>query len=236
MTHSFYYIAFTLGLLSTAHCIWMCGGIIGTLTLSLQRDIQKKKIRLALFVLAYNFGRVSTYVTVGIIGGLVGSLVAHTVDPASMRSFTRFIVFLTLLGMGLYLAGWFPGFALLERLGKPVWRFVEPISRRLLPVKHVRQAFAFGAVWGLIPCGLSYSVLIWASSTGSAVQAACVMLAYGTGTLPSVMVAGLFTGWIVRFTRLRAMNYIIGLICIGLALAHLFYSGGEMHRLAYPFV
>lgn len=236
MTHSSYYIAFTMGLLSTVHCIWMCGGIIGTLTLSLQRDIQSKKRQLALYVLAYNVGRICTYVTAGIIGGLLGSMIAHTIEPASMRSFTRFIVFLTLLGIGLYLAGWFPGFALLERFGKPVWRFVEPIGKRLLPVRHVGQAFAFGAVWGLIPCGLSYSVLIWATSTCSAVEAACVMLAYGTGTLPSIMVAGLFTGWIVRFIRLRAMNYIIGLICIGLALVYLFYSDGEMCRLAHPFI
>lgn len=236
MTHSSYYIAFTLGLLSTIHCIWMCGGIIGTLTLSLKKDIQDKKRQLVLYVLAYNLGRICTYVTAGAIGGFLGSLAAGVVDSGFMRSFTRFIVFLTLIGMGLYLAGWFPGFAMLERLGKPVWRFVEPIGQCLLPVRHIGHAFAFGAVWGLIPCGLSYSVLIWASSTGSMTQAACVMLVYGTGTLPSVMVAGLFTSWIVRFTRLKAMNYIIGLICIGLAVAHLFYSGDGMHSPAYPFI
>jgi sulfite exporter TauE/SafE len=143
------------------------------------------------------------------------------------------IVFLTILGMGFYLAGWFPGFAMIENLGKPVWRLVEPIAQRMLPVRLVWQAVAFGAVWGLIPCGLSYSAMIWAASTGSLSEAAFVMLSYGMGTLPSVMTAGLFTGWIVRFTRLRTINYIIGLIFIGLALAHLFYTGG-MPRLVYP--
>jgi sulfite exporter TauE/SafE len=234
MVYSFYYMAFVSGLLSTAHCIWMCGGIIGTLTLSLQRDIQNKKRQLALYVIAYNVGRIGTYMVAGTVGGLLGSLAASFLEPSCMHTVSRLIVFLTLLGMGLYLAGWFPGFAMLESLGKPVWRLVEPIGQRMLPVRHIRHAIAFGAIWGLIPCGLSYSAFIWAASTGSPTQAAFVMLAYGMGTLPSVMTAGLFTGWIVRFTRLRAMNYIIGLILIGLALVHLFYTGG-IPPLTYPF-
>jgi hypothetical protein len=132
-----------------------------------------------------------------------------------------------MVGVGLYLAGWFPRFALIERIGVPLWRRLEPVGRRLLPVRSPVHAYVFGLVWGWLPCGLVYSALLWTTSSGGAAPGALFMLAFGAGTLPSVMTAGIVTGWIARLTRLPLVRPVVGLLLIGIALTGLALSFGH---------
>jgi hypothetical protein len=201
--------------------MWMCGGIIGTLTLSLQKEIQNNKTQIFFYVLAYNLGRIGSYTFLGFSVGLLSGVITNLIDPLQFRLFTRIFTSLLMFGIGLYLAGWFPRLALIETVGKPLWKFIEPIGRRMLPVRNFQQAFAFGLVWGFIPCGLSYTMLLLASTSGSASKGALTMFCYGLGTLPSIMVAGLFTNWLARLTRLRYLNYIFGVAFILMALMSL---------------
>ena len=69
---------------------------------------------------------------------------------------------LFMVALGLYLGGWWFGLSRLEEAGGRIWRRIEPLGRRFLPVTTPYRAFALGLVWGWLPCGLVYSVLIWA--------------------------------------------------------------------------
>ena len=111
-----------------------------------------------------------------------------------------------MLLLGLYLAGWWPALAAVEKLGGRLWRHLEPLGRRLLPVRNPLQAFGLGLIWGWLPCGLVYAALAWALASGSAATGAVRMLAFGLGTLPMLLALGTAAerlGRIVRHPRLR---------------------------------
>ena len=138
---------------------------------------------------------------------------------------------LLLVFLGLYLAGLSHAVVQLERLGGVIWQRLQPYSKKLLPVRSVPQAFALGALWGWVPCGLVYSVLAMALLTGSAVRGAATLLAFGLGTLPNLMLAGLL---LVRFRDViqgRALRLGSGLIVLGFGLWGLFNAaalGGKL--------
>lgn len=209
--------AFFVGLFSTVHCLGMCGGIIGALTFSLPEQIRNNRWQLIPYVSAYNIGRITSY---SLAGALVGSLGDSILGflPAYGHLILQLLASALMVGIGLYLAGWFPNFVKIEHIGKPVWKKLEPISQKLIPVKSPRHAFLFGLVWGWLPCGLVYTALIWSATAGSAKDGALLMLAFGTGTLPAVMIAGILTGWFTRLIRSPYIRPIIGLIIIIVAL------------------
>ncbi len=215
---------FVVGLFSTLHCVGMCGGIIGALTFSLPPTVRADRLRLAGFVAAYNAGRLASYSLAGALAGGIGDRLLAWISPAHGRLALLLLATAFMVGIGLYLAGWFPRFAAIERIGSPLWRRLEPVGQRLLPVTSPWQALLFGAIWGWLPCGLVYSVLLWAITTGSAPGGALFMLAFGLGTLPGVMTTGILTGWMTRFSRTRGLRQGIGLLLIALALASLWLN------------
>lgn len=93
--------------------------------------------------------------------------------------------------MGLYISGLWRILTWLEHGGKIVWRHIQPLGTRLMPVKNVHSAFFLGAVWGWLPCGLVYTALVFSASQANMLAAAIVMLAFGLGTLPAVISGGL---------------------------------------------
>ncbi len=103
--------------------------------------------------------------------------------------------------LGLYLGGWWFGLTRLEKIGAGLWRRIEPFARRLLPVHSRSQALVLGLLWGWIPCGLVYSMLIWSVSAGSAVNGAALMLAFGLGTLPNLLAMGAMAGGLASLLR-----------------------------------
>ena len=217
-------IAFLVGFLSTVHCFGMCTGIMGALTLSLPTEIRARPNSLLPYVLAYNLGRVSSYTIVGWVFGALSSVLASALTHYYGSQIFLTLATAMLVGLGLYLGGWFPKFALLERAGRPLWRRLEPSARRLLPVRSVNQAFLFGTLWGWLPCGLVYSMLIWSLTTGQADDGALLMMAFGLGTLPTVLLAGVFINKIVRFTRLPLVRKLAGVGIIAIAASNLTFD------------
>jgi len=216
--------AFIVGLFSTLHCLGMCGGIIGALTFSLPVEIRNHRWRLFPYISAYNLGRISSYTLVGAIAGGLGENLFDFISPQYGHLILQGIAVAIMLGIGLYLAGWFPRFAEIEKLGQPVWRKLEPVGQKLLPVRTPSHAFLFGLIWGWLPCGLVYSALLWSASTGSASNGALFMLMFGAGTLPAVMTAGIVSGWLIRLTRMPHLRTLVGLSIIALALVSLFLN------------
>jgi len=209
--------AFFVGLFSTVHCLGMCGGIIGALTFSLPERIRNNRWHLIPYVSAYNLGRISSYCLAGALVGALGEGILGFL-PSYGHLVLQLLASILMTGIGLYLAGWFPAFARIEHIGKPVWKKLEPISQKLIPVKSPWHAYLFGAVWGWLPCGLVYTALIWSVTASSAKDGALLMLAFGAGTLPAVMVAGILTGWFTRLIRSPYVRTSAGVIIIIMAL------------------
>ncbi len=217
-----YFAAFAMGLFSSLHCIGMCGSIIGTLTLSLKPDIRNDKRRLLPYILSYNFGRITSYTLAGF---LVGILQAIIILPFGLDQGHRILQILSaamMIGAGCYLAGWFPRFAYIEKAGSRLWKLIEPFGRKLIPVKTHTQALLFGMVWGWLPCGLVYAALALAATSTDAYRAGITMLAFGLGTLPSVLGVGIMTDVLTKLSRVHQFKQIVGLLLIIIALIAVF--------------
>ncbi len=218
-----------IGLLSSLHCIGMCGGIMGALSLSLPPEVRENRIRLGLFVSAYNFGRVASYMMAGALAGVFGveMLSMLGLDDDTAHRWLRIFGAGFIILIGLYLGGWFPQLIRLEKLGQPVWRRVEPVARRLMPVKTPAQALLYGMLWGWLPCGLVYVVLLMTVTSGSATQGALMMAAFGLGTLPAMLSAGVMLGWVRRFGQSKRTRQVIGAVLVISAIISLFLGGAD---------
>ncbi|MBD9425689.1 sulfite exporter TauE/SafE family protein [Pseudomonas sp. PDM15] len=199
--------ALILGLLGGGHCLGMCGGLMGALTLAIPPEQRARRFRL---LLAYNLGRILSYATAGLLIGLAGWAVASS--PAAMV--LRVIAALLLIAMGLYLAGWWSGLTRIEAVGRHLWRHLQPIASRLMPVSGLPRALLLGAVWGWLPCGLVYSTLLWASSQGSPADSALLMLAFGLGTWPVLLATGMAAERLTALLRRRGVRMAGGLLVI----------------------
>lgn len=213
-----YLVAFLMGLASSLHCIGMCGSIIGTLTLSLSPDIRNKKSLLLPFVFNYNLGRITSYTLAGALAGIIQSLAVMHMSEINGHRLLQILSAIIMASAGLYIAGWFPRFAYIEKIGTGFWKKIEPYGRKLIPVKNRTQAYLFGMIWGWLPCGLVYAALALAATAGDIGKSAFTMLAFGLGTLPAVMGVGIMTGILARLSRMQRFKQAIGLFMIILAL------------------
>lgn len=216
--------AFIVGLFSTLHCIGMCGGIMGALTLSLAPELRSSRRRLSPYLLAYNLGRISSYAMAGAIIATLGSGLYLLISPRLGHLALQLLAATLLIGIGLYLAGWFPRFAAIERLGLPLWRRLEPLGRRLMPVRSPWQALLYGLVWGWLPCGLVYTTLLWTVTAGTALDGALFMIAFGLGTLPPIFAAGMLAEWITHLRRNKWWRQAAGILLITMALVGLIFA------------
>ncbi len=199
--------ALILGLLGGGHCLGMCGGLMGALTLAIPAEQRGRRLRL---LLAYNLGRILSYSLAGLLLGLLGWAMANS--PAVMV--LRVAAALLLVAMGLYLGGWWSGLTYIERAGRGLWRLVQPLANRLLPVSSLPRALLLGALWGWLPCGLVYSTLLWAASQGNAGHSALLMLAFGVGTWPVLLATGLAAERTRQLLRRRGVRAAGGLLVI----------------------
>ena len=222
-----YTSAFLLGLFSTIHCVGMCGGIIGALSLSLPADIRNNKARMLMFITTYNTGRILSYSFAGLVAGAIGTGVLASAGFDQGHAVLRAIGVAMMVAIGLYLAGWLPQLAIVEKIGVPVWKKLEPIGRKLLPVASLPKALAYGLIWGWLPCGLVYFVLLWALTAGNAVEGAFTMLAFGLGTMPTLLTTGFMTSWLTRFARSSRARQVVGLLIIAMAVGSLYLPMGD---------
>ncbi|MCE1115883.1 MULTISPECIES: sulfite exporter TauE/SafE family protein [Pseudomonas] len=199
--------ALVLGLLGGGHCLGMCGGLMGALTLAIPPEQRSRRLRL---LLAYNLGRILSYAAAGLLLGLAG--VALASSPLAIG--LRVVAALLLIAMGLYLAGWWSGLTRIEALGRGLWRHIQPLATRLLPVSSLPRALLLGALWGWLPCGLVYSTLLWAASQGDALHSAALMLAFGVGTWPVLLATGLAAERVGSVLRKRGVRMAGGVLVI----------------------
>ena len=198
--------ALLLGLLGSSHCLVMCGGI--SVALGMGADPAHKLRVLALFQL----GRVVTYSLLGAgLGGLLSqfALLADWIFPA-----LRLLSAGLLIAMGLYIANWWHGLTLLERLGQGVWRRIQPRAQAHLPVKSSADALLIGLYWGFLPCGLIYTALAWSAAAASWHMSALLMACFGLGTLPAMYASGLAGERAAALLKQRGLRTVAALLLI----------------------
>lgn len=193
--------AFLVGILGGVHCLGMCGGVVGTLTFNLSPKHQLSQWRMLPYQLAYNFGRISSYTLAGVLIGLLASSLTSLVPFLPFQIGLQIFAGMFMIALGLYLAGWWAGVTHIEKLGGKLWQKLAPFTQKLTPVTSLPQAWLYGLVWGWLPCGLVYSVLIMAFSSASALQGGMIMLAFGLGTLPNLLLMGVFAFYFTRWAR-----------------------------------
>lgn len=193
--------ALLVGFFGGVHCVGMCGGIVGALTFGLPESIRARPLSAWPFHFAYNLGRITSYTLAGALAGGVGGLVLHLTQVHQAQQVLQVVAAAFMLALGLYLGGWWTGLVQIERLGRLLWRRMEPFGRRFLPVASPLQAFALGLVWGWLPCGLVYSVLVWSLAAGSALDGAQLMLSFGVGTLPNLLLMGVLAAKLSQFVH-----------------------------------
>lgn len=214
MPESSYLALFLIGLLGGTHCIGMCGGIVGALSMGAGP-------RLSLH-LAYNVGRIASYAAAGGIAGALGGASLTLAGQLPLRIVLFVLANLMLVALGLYLMGATRALAFSERFGQRLWRHLQPLSRRFLPARTVTQALPLGVLWGWLPCGLVYSALVTALTSGSAMHGAGLMLAFGAGTLPNLLLAGLLAARLKACVARPFVRITAGLLVLAFGLWGLF--------------
>ncbi len=216
LSHSQYLVAFITGLLGGVHCFGMCGGIVGALSLGSPKDTNQKST-LAIS-LGYNIGRISGYVVAGAIVAFIGSSLIELTGMQSAQQVLAIIASLFMVALGLYLAGIWSGITKIESIGKYLWKYIQPISQRFMPVQSFKQALPVGFLWGWLPCGLVYTALIWTLSAGSTIEGALIMLAFGLGTLPNLLAMGIIAARLAKWIKHPAVRISAGLLVVFMGL------------------
>ncbi|NQZ79592.1 MAG: sulfite exporter TauE/SafE family protein [Colwellia sp.] len=191
-----YFSAFVIGLIGSAHCVGMCGGIASMLTTALSKQNKTSNVTL---VFLYNTGRIFSYALIGAIVGYTGSTAARNMGIPLAG--LRLVAAIFLIFLGLYLGQWLMWITRIETLGKILWQKISPLSKSLIPVDTPLKALGLGALWGWLPCGLVYSTLTWSMASGNALSGALIMLCFGLGTLPALVLMSLSTIKIKQFVN-----------------------------------
>ena len=197
---------FLLGFLGGTHCMGMCGGLSSAFALQLPPHINR-----TVLIVLMNLGRISSYMIIGaLMGSLsqIGGILPHT------QTFQLILFALAnglLLLTGLYLAGFVLFAAKIEIIGRPIWRKLQPLLNRILPIQSVFACFMVGLVWGWLPCGLVYNASLYALGSGSATQGAFMLFAFGLGTLPNLLAAGIFATQLRQFVQHPSIRLSAGL-------------------------
>ena len=218
--------ALLLGVLGAGHCLGMCGGFAAALAYAIPAEKLARRFAL---LLAYNVGRISSYALLGALAALGQNAIYDSGYPLA-----RTIAGLLLIATGLYQAELWTGITVLERGGQKIWRYIQPLSQRLLPVYTVPKALLLGAFWGWLPCGLVYSVLVLAATQPGVTEGALTMAAFGAGTLPAVFAGGLAASWVRKWLARRWFKMglagcfiLFGIWTIAVAWYHHSHHGGH---------
>lgn len=225
----------TLGFLgSFGHCVGMCGPLAAAFSLSQQRDTQPTVWQQLRFHGLLNLGRLLSYVLVGAAIGAIGSVLLAGGQMAGVGSNLRRVM--ALLTGGLLV--WF-GLVQVSPGLLPNVPFLNPMAQgslhdrlsrammRLSLQSHWWTPALLGMAWGLIPCGFLYAAQIKAAETGSLWMGSATLLAFGLGTLPTMLGVGVATSWVSRDRRSQLFR-LGGWITLTIGILTLMRTGDTM--------
>jgi sulfite exporter TauE/SafE/plastocyanin domain-containing protein/copper chaperone CopZ len=216
LNNASYAVLFVVGILTSIHCVGMCGGIMLTQSLSKNSivDEKKSKFKTLLPSILYNAGRVTSYTIIGGIVGALGSVLSLSLNIKAGLQITSGL-FMIMMGLNM------TGFSLFRKFNIKL-----PWSSCKLK-KKPRTPFLVGFLNGLMPCGPLQTMQLYALGTGSAVTGAISMFLFSLGTVPLMLVFGAISGFLSKGYTKQLLKFsgilviILGLIMgnRGLALA-----------------
>jgi len=215
---SSYGILFVLGILTSVHCIGMCGGIAMSQTIGKVENLQDKRKDIKNLMLPsalYNLGRIISYT---FIGGLVGGLGQVLSFNGLLKGLVPIAGGILMIVMGIKLLGIFPA---LRKFNIPVPSFV---ARKLVNQNNYTP-FIVGILTGLMPCGPLQIVQLYALGTRSVVIGALSMFVFSVGTVPALLVFGMLNSFISKKNSNRILKFsaalvvVLGFVMIGRGLA-----------------
>ena len=198
---------FLLGFFGGGHCVGMCGGLSSAFALQLPPGLNRAGL-----IVLLNLGRISSYVFIGLLVGAIGQIGISLDQTRWLQNGLYFSANLLLLFLGLYLAGISSLATRIESIGRPVWKRLNPLLNRLLPIQSVPACFGVGMLWGWLPCGLVYSASLYALGSGNALEGGLYMLAFALGTLPNLLAMGLFAVQLKNFLQQKTVRLAAGLL------------------------
>ena len=204
---------FLLGFFGGGHCVGMCGGLSSAFALQLPPGLNRAGL-----IVLLNLGRISSYVFIGLLVGAIGQISISLDQTRWLQNGLYLSANLLLLFLGLYLAGISSLATRIESIGRPVWKRLNPLLNRLLPIQSVPACFGVGMLWGWLPCGLVYSASLYALGSGNALEGGLYMLAFALGTLPNLLAMGLFAAQLKNFLQRKTVRLAVGLLVAAWAL------------------
>jgi sulfite exporter TauE/SafE len=205
--------AFLAGLLGSGHCFGMCGGIAGSL--GALSGVGSRAP--AWPALQFNLGRLLGYAVLGALAagilGAAGEIMALKPLGRWLRGLTALMVLL--IGLR-FLVDW-RGLDVIEKGGAGLWRRIMPVAVRISQRHDWLGRLGLGVCWGFLPCGLVYTVLVTAASTGNALAGGATMLAFGAGTLPAMLGLALAAPALSLFLSDRFVRRFVGFSLVVLA-------------------
>ena len=200
--------AFLAGLLGSGHCFGMCGGIAAGLG-AMSRG------RAVVPALQFNLARLASYAVLGLVAATVlGGVSGLAPIGRWLRLLTAVMIFM----IGLRFLFDFRGLEIIERGGAGLWKKVLPVALRAGQRQDWIGRVVLGLCWGLLPCGLVYTLLLTAAATGNPVGGAVTMLVFGAGTLPSMLGLTAAAPALATFLGDRTVRRVIGFALLVLAL------------------
>ncbi|MGO4771901.1 sulfite exporter TauE/SafE family protein [Flavobacterium sp. W22_SRS_FK3] len=168
------YSAFILGLISSLHCVGMCGPIAMMLPVDHQNEAKK-----VIQIITYHLGRVTAYATIGFIFGLLGRGFFLAGLQQKMSVFIGFAMIIAVLIPEKIFSKY--------NFSKPVYKIISKIKSSLgnqFKNRSYKSLFTIGLLNGFLPCGMVYVALFGAIAMQSASFGVLYMILFGLGTLP----------------------------------------------------
>jgi len=198
-----YTLAFTTGFVGGfGHCIGMCGPIITACTFHGSPDGNYSPLmKNFLPHLFYNTGRVTTYMFIGAVMGLTGSFINTAGRMAGLQDIVAAAAGLIMIIMGINISGFFGFISWLEKHNSFILRTGKNVMKGGTSLLY----YPLGALFGFLPCGLSYTVFMASAGTGSMLSGMLTAFFFGIGTLPALLLFGFTAGYLS--TKVRGMLY-----------------------------
>jgi sulfite exporter TauE/SafE len=215
--------AFLAGFLGSTHCLGMCGAIV--VLFEEQATDGSRLLRRLL----YNAGRLGFYAVLGGIAAAGISLLAKSAGADVALLILRILAGLLVGALGLKLMFDLRVLQFVERSGARLWRYLSPLARHVLPVSSPARALAAGFIWGALPCGLVYSAVAIAATSGNVAGGMLVMLVFWLGTMSALWFAGSSAAKLAAWRRRHKVRRLAGALLIAIGL---FAIAAPLQRLA----
>jgi sulfite exporter TauE/SafE len=227
--------ALVAGLAATAHCFAMCGGIASALGLHAKTSAPLERgeglgwgqhARGYTIATLYQLGRIAGYTLAGAICGFIGAQASSLFELIRLGSILRLASGVLIVLLGVRLLWRWNALQWLEQLGAKLWVRLRPAMQFAGSRRGVAQPLAVGLLWSLLPCGLVYSMLMFAAMSADPGRGALIMLAFGLGTLPSMLSTSLLAARVQASLSRPAARIASGLLMVGFGLWMLVAAAG----------